>query len=122
MSQVRVLIVDPDLELGENLVRRLVTRGFVAEAVATGQEGLAVVLSEPVDVILLDLLISDMDALDALDRLKDHAPALEIICLIGHSASVTGMEAIERGAYDFLYKPLDLGLLLEKITAAVEAH
>ena len=120
MHPSRILIIDPDVELAENLIQRLVAGGYRALAVGSGQEGLAVVLAEPPDVLLLDVQIQDMDALDALDRLRDHAPRMRIICLIGHGASVTGIEAMEGGAFDFLDKPLDVGLLLEKIAAVVQ--
>lgn len=118
MNQKRVLIIDADVDLADNMAQRLDTLVFSVEVVSTGQDGLAAVLSEPFDIILLDLQISDMDALGVLDRLKDHAPQMEIICLIGHDARATGIEAIERGAFDFLYKPLDLALLLDKIAIA----
>ena len=119
MSHERIVITDPDAELAENLAARLKSRSFSVETVGSGQEALAALLMEVPQVMLLDMRLPDMEGLEALERLKDQAPSMAVICLIGRGATVSGMDAMERGAFDFLYKPLDLGLLLNKIAGAL---
>lgn len=113
-----VLLVDDEEQFLEMLGARLESRGFKVNSVTSGEEALTLVDDKKFDVIIVDLAMPGIDGIETLKRLKEKKPALEIIMLTGHATVKKGIEAMKLGAEDFLEKPVDLGLLLEKIGEA----
>jgi DNA-binding NtrC family response regulator len=70
--------------------------------------------------MILDLRMPDMSGLDVLARVKALDPAIEVILLTGHGSFEDGIAGMELGAFDYLVKPIDLVLLMEKITEACQ--
>jgi len=71
-------------------------------------------------LLFFDLELPDMNGLEVLQHIKSMHPALEVIILTGHGSSASGIEGMEKGAFDYLMKPVDLQDLLEKINLAAE--
>ncbi|MEW6288315.1 MAG: response regulator [Thermodesulfobacteriota bacterium] len=120
MSEIKVLIVDDEVEFAETLAERLGLRDIAAETVNNGKDALATILIRPPDVVILDLKMPDLSGLEVLDGIKAHDPSIEVIMLTGHGSTSSGIEGMERGAFDYIMKPIDLDLLLEKINQAYE--
>jgi DNA-binding NtrC family response regulator len=70
------------------------------------------------DAIILDLMMPEMDGMEALALLREKNPDLQIILLTGHATIEKGIEAMKLGAMDFLEKPIDIQTLNEKIKEA----
>ncbi|MCK5515753.1 MAG: response regulator [Desulfobulbaceae bacterium] len=119
MDKIRVLIVDDEIEFGEALAERLALRNFLPEIADSGSGGLEALEGglHP-DVILLDLKMPDMSGFDVLVEVKRKYPSIEVIMLTGHGAATGGIDSMERGAFDFIMKPVDLAELMEKIKLA----
>ncbi len=120
MDDVHVLIVDDEVEFASTLAERMELRGFKAKATNCGEDALSSVIAEPPDVVLLDLKMPDIGGLEVLDAIKNTDPTIEVIMLTGHGCTVSGIEGMEHGAFDYLMKPVDLKMLLEKIQQAYE--
>jgi len=121
VGKIKVLIVDDEVEFGEALAERLALRGFSSETVDSGGGGLEALEAGILpDVILLDLKMPDMSGFDVLVEVKRKYPSVEVIMLTGHGAATGGIDSMERGAFDFIMKPVDLGELMEKIELAYE--
>ena len=114
----KVLIVDNEIEFASTLAERLRLRRIEAESVFSGEEGLAAAAAFRPDVMILDLRMPDMGGLDVLARVKSLDPAIEVVLLTGHGSFEDGISGMELGAFDYLVKPIDLVLLLEKINEA----
>ena len=117
-----ILVVDDDEENRELLTRRLARDGHQVRAAKGGLEALALLQSEPVDLVLLDVMMPDLDGPAVLERLKQdperrHIPVL-MISALDETASV--VRAIELGAEDYLPKPCDAVLLRARIGACLE--
>jgi class 3 adenylate cyclase len=117
-----ILIVDDDENNREMVARRLARDGYVVEVTASGQQALAVLLTRPVDLVLLDVMMPAMSGYEVLQRLKSE-PALRDIPVLMISAldevdSVA--RCIELGADDYLPKPFDPVLLRARIGACLE--
>ena len=117
-----ILVVDDDEENRELLTRRLAREGHHTRAAKGGREALALLRSEPVDLVLLDVMMPDLDGPTVLERLKQdpdrrHIPVL-MISALNETASV--VRAIELGAEDYLPKPCDPVLLRARIGACLE--
>ena len=117
-EELRVLLVDDEPKFVELLAERLRGRGFTVEAVAGGYEAIDKVKEGAYDAVVLDLLMPRMDGIEALRRLREINPDLQIILFTGHGTIEKGVEAMKLGAMDFLEKPADFRALLEKIKEA----
>ena len=120
MSEIKVLIVDHEVEFAATLAERLELRDITAETVNNGKDALSTILIRPPDVVILDLKMPDLSGLEVLQGIKTHDPSIEVIMLTGHGSTSSGIEGMERGAFDYIMKPIDLDLLLEKINQAYE--
>ncbi len=118
MATAKVLIVDDEKEFSEVLAARMENRGFEVDTVESGMEALEQVKNKAYDAIVLDLAMPKMDGIDTLKKLLEGNKDLQIILLTGHATMDKGIEAIKRGAAEFLEKPADINLLVEKIKEA----
>ncbi len=119
MREVRVLIVDDEGDFALTLAERLRLRGFDAVAVGGADEALARIHAgfDP-EVALLDLKMPGVDGLATLSLLKELDPRLEVILLTGHGSTTAAIEGMQRGLFDYLVKPVDIGALVERIRDA----
>ena len=119
MTAHRILIVDDELDFGTTLAERLELRGFAAKAVGGAQEAMAVLAADwRPDVVLLDLMMPGVDGLAALDLIKQHDPKIQVIILTGHGSTESGIIGMQRGLFDYLMKPVDIGELIARINEA----
>ena len=81
--------------------------GYEFVGAATGQEGLALVERETFDLVLLDVKMPGMDGLDVLERLHSMNETLPVVMISAHGTPSTAVDAIRRGAFDFLEKPFE---------------
>ena len=117
-----VLVVDDNAANRDSLARRLERRGYAVITAADGPAALAALSGRPVDLVLLDVMMPDLDGPAVLERLKKdperrHIPVL-MISALDETASV--VRSIELGAEDYLPKPCDPVLLRARIGACLE--
>jgi DNA-binding NtrC family response regulator len=122
VSSVRVLIVDDESEYIEVLSERLSLRGYETMGASGGEEALRLIGEQPVDIVLLDVMMPGLGGIDTLIRIKNHDPGIAVIMLSGHADVKTAIQGMELGAYDYLVKPVTLDELLYKIEDARSAN
>jgi len=113
----RILIVDDDDALRESLEMVLAAEGHEVLTAGDGTRALEVVEKTPVDVVLCDLRMPGLDGLDLLPQLARRLPGVTIILMSAYGTEELAVEAMRRGAYDYLAKPFqpsDLLLTLRK--------
>ncbi len=115
-----VLIVDDDDVLRRALGDRCRHWGHAVEAADSGQEALAFVDRMSFDVIVLDLAMPGLSGLDVLDKLRAGDCGADVVVLSAHGSVEKAVEAVKRGAADFLTKPADFDLLERVIERALE--
>ena len=113
--KAKVLLVDDEAEFCELLSDRLENRGLKVDSVNSGEEAINKVDEQNFDAIIVDLAMPGIDGLETLRRIKEKRPDLEIIMLTGQGSVKSGVDAIKLGAWDFLEKPVDLKVLMDKI-------
>lgn len=116
----KLLIIDDEVEFASTLCERLRIRGIDVTDLHSGTEGLAKLVEIAPDIVILDLKMPDMNGLDVLVEIKKHDPAIEVIMLTGHGSGAAGITAMEKGALNYIMKPVDLNELLQKINLAYE--
>ena len=114
----KILLVDDEKEFARVLAQRLEVRGHRVTTAGSGPEALEKAREESFDAVLLDLAMPVMDGIETLKRLREGNPKLQVILLTGHGTVEKGVEAIRLGALDFLEKPADIQLLLDKVNEA----
>jgi DNA-binding response OmpR family regulator len=122
-GKLKVLIADDEVEFASTIVSRLNLRNYTASMVNSGKQALEAIEKDLPDVLLLDLKMPDIDGLEVLATLKKTCPDLVVIILTGHGSLEAGEMGKELGAIDYVMKPVDLKLLIEKIEKAFKrAH
>ncbi|MDH3327952.1 MAG: response regulator [Desulfobulbaceae bacterium] len=113
-----VMLVDDEEQFLEVLSERLEARGLRVNTVTSGEEAVGEVDEKNFDAIIVDLAMPGIDGIETLRRIKEKRPDMEIIMLTGHGTVQSGVEAMKLGAEDFLEKPVDINVLLERISEA----
>jgi len=115
-------VIDDDQAVAATFKSLLTRNGFVVHAVTSGREGLRWLAKEPVDLVVTDIFMDDMDGLETVTEIKKHFPQVKIIAMSGGSM-VVGMDSLHMakmlGADRTLKKPDDLPKLLEVIADLV---
>ncbi|MFZ5769842.1 MAG: sensor histidine kinase [Thermodesulfobacteriota bacterium] len=118
MSEMKVLIVDDEVEFATTLAERLELIGIDAETVNNGRDALSSILNRPPDIVILDLKMPDLSGLEVLHGIKAHDPSIQVIMLTGHGDMDSAIEALKYGASDFITKPVRFEALLLAIERA----
>jgi len=121
MKEASVLLVDDEVAFVETLMKRLAKRDLRVDFAYSGQEALdKLAASGPTrtDVVVLDVKMPGMDGLETLAGIKEKHPLVEVIMLTGHATVESAIEGMKRGAFDYLMKPCEVEILLEKINEA----
>lgn len=111
----KVLLVDDEREFIEILSQRLKTRGLQVKAVTSGKEALVIIEDQNIDVAVVDFAMPGINGIETLKQIKEKRPDIEVIMLTGQGTIQSGIEAMKHGAIDYLEKPVDLSILMEKI-------
>ena len=114
----KVLLVDDEEEFIDLMSQRLETRGLKVVAVTSGEKAVETVADKNFDVAIVDLSMPGIDGIETLKQIKTKRPDMEVIMLTGQATVKAGIEAMKDGASDFLEKPVDLNVLMEKIQQA----
>jgi two-component system, NtrC family, response regulator AtoC len=118
-SAATVLVVDDDRTIRRNLVQFLESEGYQALEAANGDEALASIRTTDPDAVLLDLKMPGRDGLEVLRELGSILADLPVIVVTAFGGSAAAIEAMRRGAYDYLSKPFDLDEILLTLRRAL---
>ena len=108
----RILIVDDDPGTLQSLARAFALEGYTAISAPSAARALERLAEEPVDAILSDVVMPEMDGLELLEQLQKRAPGVPVILMSGQATVETAVKATRLGALDFIEKPIGLDRLL----------
>lgn len=115
-----IMVVDDEETICEALAAWFAKDGYTVETAFSGSSALARIQEKAFDVYLLDIKMPGMDGIELLTRLKERQPDAMVIMITAHGSIQTAVEAMKRGAIDYLCKPFDpdeLSLLMERVMA-----
>ena len=115
----RVLVVDDEGGIRDALRQVLEYEGWQVRTAASGGEGITICSDFHPHVVLLDVKMGGLDGLETLSRLCDLDPPATVVMISGHGTIATAVQATQRGAFDFLEKPLDTDRLLVTLRNAL---
>jgi len=119
MSQ-KILIVDDEKKIRTILAQILSDEGYTAKAVESGEEALNMVDSFEPDLILMDQNMPGMDGIEAMSSIIEKKPEMTVIIITAYGSIKLAVDAMKKGAYDFISKPFDNDELLIVIQRALE--
>jgi two-component system nitrogen regulation response regulator NtrX len=115
-----ILIIDDEKAIRKTLSEILSYEGYKIDEAADGEEGLKKFSSMTYDVVLCDIKMPKMDGLEFLERAKEINVDVPIIVISGHGNIETAVEAVKKGAFDYISKPPDLNRLLITLRNALD--
>jgi len=118
-AQGAILIVDDEASIRESLQTLLELEGFTVETAATGEEGLARMAEQPMDLVLLDFALPDRNGLEILRDIRDRDPELGVIMITAYGTVENAVAAMQAGATNFIQKPWDNEKLVADVRAVV---
>lgn len=118
----KILIIDDEKSIRNALKDILTYEKFEVEEAADGAEGLKSAESVSYDLVLCDIKMPKMDGLEVLSKLQEIKPELPVVMISGHGTIETAVEALKKGAYDYISKPPDLNRLLVTVRNALERN
>jgi DNA-binding response OmpR family regulator len=117
---VRVLIVEDEPRLAENIARSLrESAGYAVDLASDGQEGLFLAEANVYDVVLLDLMLPKVDGMQILARIRQAGQQTPVLVLTARDDKESVVALLNAGADDYLTKPFDLGELLARTKALI---
>ena len=116
----KILVIDDEKSIRNTLKEILEYEGHEVQDAADGLEGLKKIEAEKFDIVLCDIKMPKMDGLELLDKIMEIQSETPVIMISGHGTIETAVEAIKKGAYDFISKPLDLNRMLITLRNALD--
>jgi DNA-binding NtrC family response regulator len=116
----KILIIDDEKSIRKTLREILEYEKYQVDEAADGVEGLNMVQKDKYDIILCDIKMPKMDGIEVLDKVMALSVDTPVVMISGHGNIETAVEAVKKGAFDFIAKPLDLNRLLVTIRNAMD--
>ena len=110
-----ILVVDDEATARENLGRFLTESGYATTLASDGQEALDRASTQIFDMVLMDIKMPRMSGLEALDKFHHDYPFTLVIMVTAIGELEMAVEAVRRGAYDYIVKPIHLDAVLLKV-------
>ncbi len=117
-----ILIIDDERAIRKTLSEILSYEGFKVEEAADGEEGLKLFSEKTFDVVLCDIKMPKLDGVEFLIKATEKNPDVPVIMISGHGTIETAVDAVKKGAYDYVAKPPDLNRLLITIRNALDRN
>jgi two-component system, NtrC family, nitrogen regulation response regulator NtrX len=115
-----ILIIDDEKAIRKTLSEILSYEGYKIDEAADGEEGLKKFTDKTYDVVLCDIKMPKLDGIEFLERSREVNPDVPVIMISGHGNIDTAVEAVKKGAYDYVSKPPDLNRLLITLRNALD--
>ena len=115
-----ILIIDDEKAIRKTLSEILSYEGYKIDEAGDGEEGLKRFKQKSYDVVLCDIKMPRLDGIEFLDKAREANPDVPVIMISGHGTIETAVEAVKKGAYDYISKPPDLNRLLITIRNAMD--
>lgn len=115
----KILIVDDELNMRLVLSAMLKKEGFEVSSASNGREALQILQSNKMALVITDLKMPGMDGMDLLTQISANHPQIPVVMITAHGTIATAVEALKKGAFDYITKPFDLDDLKNIVSKAI---
>ena len=119
-SKPNILIIDDEAGVCWALAELARSMGYEAATTGDAAAGLRMLDSDAVDVVVLDIQLPGLNGLEALPKIKAAHPDLPVVIITAYGTMETAVAAVQRGAFEYLLKPVDMDTIKTVLSAAVE--
>jgi two-component system nitrogen regulation response regulator NtrX len=116
----KILIIDDEKSIRKTLREILEYEKYQVDEASDGAEGIGMIQKDKYDIVLCDIKMPKMDGIEVLDKVMQLSADIPVVMISGHGNIETAVEAVKKGAFDFIAKPLDLNRLLVTIRNAMD--
>jgi two-component system OmpR family response regulator len=118
-SVMRLLLVEDDQGIASFVVKGLREAGFAVDHAIDGEDGLHLALTEPYDVVIMDLMLPKIDGLTVIKKLREQKPNVPVMILSAKRSVDDRVEGLQTGSDDYLTKPFAFSELLARVNALI---
>jgi two-component system, sensor histidine kinase and response regulator len=123
LEQPAILLIEDEARLRDNLQTLLQSEGYRVTTAPNGAEGIKSLRKESFDLVITDLVMPEVDGFQVLEYLKAYSPDTVVVVMTAYVSAGSAIDAMRKGAYDYLSKPFEFELMKATITRALEkAH
>src|SRR5262245_60263913 len=119
-QQPSILLIEDEANLRHNLGVLLQSEGYYVVSAADGAQGICKLKEEPFDLVITDVVMPEVDGFQVMEYLNEHAPEVVVVAMTAYVSTESAIEALRRGAYDYLPKPFDVDVMQTVIKRALE--
>lgn len=119
MRPQRILIIDDEAGVRQTLAQVLEDEGFAPQQAESGEEGMRMIETDGIDLVLLDVWLPGKDGLEILQTMRERDLSTPVVMISGHASIDTAVRATKLGAYDFIEKPLSIEKTLLSVKNAL---
>ena len=116
----KILIIEDEKRLRNNLKLLLTSEGYTVATAADGEEGLAYLQQKPCDLVITDIMMGEVNGFQVMEYIAKHTPETLVIVITGFASTESVVEALRKGAYDYIAKPFEIEMILISIERALE--
>jgi two-component system NtrC family sensor kinase len=120
VAEGRILIIDDEQRLRTNLELLLGHEGYAVTTAANGTEGVACLQDARFDLVITDIKMAGLSGFDVMEYIAAHAPETPVIVITGYASTPSAVEALRKGAYDYISKPFEVEMIKIAIERALE--
>jgi len=122
MENINILIIEDNEDLSFTIQNVLKKSGYKVKRVSSGEQGLEIVKKELIDLVLLDINLPKMNGIKVLENIKDVNPDILVVMMTALTDAKPAIDAMKKGAYDYLMKPFELDEMKLVVKKALETH
>lgn len=119
-ASAHIMVVDDEPAARLSLAELLSLEGYEVSTAASGEEATELFQDGPFDLAIVDLKMPGMDGLDVVEALQKHSPETVVIMLTAHGTLETAVQAMRKGAHDYLLKPANVNEIIVSVKAGLE--
>ena len=120
MEKMRMMLVDDEERFLSTTKKLLAKKGYDVVTAVSGSEALEKIRGQNIHVVILDVKMPGMDGNATLREIKRQFPLTEVIMLTGHATMESAIDGLKLGAIDYLMKPADIEIIIQKAEDAFE--
>ena len=120
LSRAKILVVDDEKNVLVTVVAILEQEGYDVDAAPDGQTAIAMIRSQQYDLVMTDLKMPGVDGLAVLEEVRQTSPSTVTLMMTGYGSVDTALEALQRGAYEYLLKPTEVADLKAAVRRSLE--
>ncbi len=120
MKKERILVVDDEKHICQSLAILLKGQGFEVTTAGCGREAIDILSSHKPDIVILDMVLPDVNGIDIIKHFEEKNVDFKTIVITGNATIESAVEALKKGAYDYLKKPFEFEELLKRVENALE--